>query len=518
MATHFHLKRISLLVVTLAITDIAAAGKLMDYIRNYDLNDYAFGVSISASQNPYIGGENSTIAYPILTSFRDSAFTKDWFLLRDGDVGIRWVSPNEWELGLVGRVQTLGLGTSDAPELAGLDDRKWGLEMGPILGYRAWPVHINFKTYTEVLDHHDGWISELAFSLPHEHERGYLVPAIEFIHQTDAYTNYYYGVSPSESNPLRPAYQADSALNTALTIRWGYALTDKWLLYGSAELEFLDSEITASPIVSRDELFSATIGVAYNSNIFQPRMSDRPAPEQAKFEFRIGAFSDSIDTKIIRDSSAGISGTDIDVENLLGLPDKETLLHIDVIYRIAAYHRLELGYLAIARSGQTTLQTSPRFGNQQFSAGTTVNSHFDTKILRIGYAYSLINDAQKELGIMGGLHFSKFSAEIAATATGQREISNASTPLPVIGLHGAVALGKKSTLGARIQFFRMDFHRYEGSLNFATLGWQRRFGDTFSVGLAYNYYAMNIDSPDNDVRGSLEIRHHGPELFLNLGF
>ena len=60
MATHFHLKRISLLVVTLAITDSAVAGKLMDYIRNYDLNDYAFGVSISASQNPYIGGENST--------------------------------------------------------------------------------------------------------------------------------------------------------------------------------------------------------------------------------------------------------------------------------------------------------------------------------------------------------------------------------------------------------------------------------------------------------------------------
>lgn len=64
----------------------------------------------------------------------------------------------------------------------------------------------------------------------------------------------------------------------------------------------------------------------------------------------------------------------------------------------------------------------------------------------------------------------------------------------------------------------MDFDNYEGSLNFATLGWRRQFGDTLSAGLANNYYALKLNSRDNDVRGSLEVRHHGPELFLNLGF
>jgi outer membrane protein len=507
-----------ILTILLVGNDNASAQGLLDYLRNYDLNDYALGVSMSGSQSPYVGGENSLIAYPILTSFRDSAFTDDWLLIRDGDVGIRYVTKSNWELGLVGRVQTLGLGTSDSLQLIGLDDRKWGLELAPILGYRGWPVHINFKTYTEVFDHHDGWLTQLAFSLPLERERGYLVPSVELIYQGEDYANYYYGVSPSESNVLRPAYQAADALNTAVKLRWGYALTDKWLVYGSLGLEFLDSEITNSPIVDRDELFSASISVAYNNNIFQPRISDSPAPQKPQFEFRLGAFNDSIDSTIVRDSSAGIIGTDIDLENLLGLDDEDTILHFDAIYRIGTYHRLELGYLATARSGQTTLQVPLDVGDTHFPAGTVVDSHFDTKILRIGYAYSLINDAQKEVGIMGGLHFPKFSTEISAAATGQSEISNASTPLPVIGLHGSVALGEKSTLGARIQFFRMDFHRYEGSLNFATLDWQYRFSDTFSAGLAYNYYALNLDSRDNDVRGSLEIRHHGPELFLSAGF
>ena len=72
------LRRISLcvLVGTLLTSESAYAGKLLDYIRNYDLNDYALGVSLSLGETPYTGADNSAFAYPYLTSFRDSAFTK----------------------------------------------------------------------------------------------------------------------------------------------------------------------------------------------------------------------------------------------------------------------------------------------------------------------------------------------------------------------------------------------------------------------------------------------------------
>jgi len=55
-------------------------------------------------------------------------------------------------------------------------------------------------------------------------------------------------------------------------------------------------------------------------------------------------------------------------------------------------------------------------------------------------------------------------------------------------------------------------------LNFATLDWRHSFGDTISAGLAYNYYALNLESHESDVRGSLRVRHHGPELFISMGF
>lgn len=500
------------------IGENAFAGRLLDYIRDYDLNNYALGVSLSLGETPYAGADNSAFAYPYLTSFRDSAFTDDWILIREGSLGVRWVSESRWEVGLLGRVQTLGLGSSDAPELRGLADRKWTLELAPMIGYRGWPVHIDIKTYADILGHHDGLISQLSFSVPYESSRGYIVPSIQAIHYDKDFTNYYYGVSASEARPLRPEYQADDALNTALKVRWGYALTDKWLLSGSIGLEFLDSEISNSPIVNEDSLWSGNIGVAYNSDIFQPRGSQRAGRKQARVEFRVAAFSDSVDTKIVRNSSAGTPGSEIDLENVLGLPDEETILQLDAIFRFGDYHRLELGYFELERSGTTTLPAALDFGDEQFAAATEITSSFDTKIFRISYAYSLINDAQKELGFMAGLHYSKFDVEISSATTGQRVASSTETPLPVIGAHGSVALGKKASLGARIQLFRMDFDRYEGLLSYVTVDLQRRFGEYFSVGLAYNFYVMKLESSENDLTGSLQIRHRGPALFVSASF
>ena len=47
---------------------------------------------------------------------------------------------------------------------------------------------------------------------------------------------------------------------------------------------------------------------------------------------------------------------------------------------------------------------------------------------------------------------------------------------------------------------------------------QRRFGENFGVGIAYNFYTMKLESRENDLTGSLQIRHSGPALFVSAGF
>jgi hypothetical protein len=108
--------------------------------------------------------------------------------------------------------------------------------------------------------------------------------------------------------------------------------------------------------------------------------------------------------------------------------------------------------------------------------------------------------------------------EIFAPGTGQRDSTESTVPLPVVGAHGSIAIGRQASLAARLQIFRMDFDRYKGLMNYASLEFQRRFGETFSVGVAYNYYGMKLDSRDDDLTGVIQVRHHGPVLFLSAGF
>ena len=503
----------------LCIADSAAADSILDYIRAYDLNDYALGLAVSANQSPYTGGENSAFAYPFLTSFRDSAFTDDWFLISDGDVGFRWVNDAGWELGLVGRLQTQGLGNSTANELLGLNDRNWGIEIAPMIGFRRWPVHMNFKPYWEVLGRHGGMVSEFTLSLPSEFERGgYLVPSVEAIYRSEDYTNYYYGITGAEARPDRSEYAPGASLSYAVKIRWGYALTDRWLLSGNVGIEYLADEIRQSPIVDKDSTWSANLSLAYNSDIFQPRESSLSAKRQPKLEIRVTAFADSADSKISRNADDGTPGDEIDLEDLLGVSDSDTIFQFDAIYRFNAFHRLEIGYHELTRAGTVSLGQDLRVGNTTFATGLDLTSTFNSELLRFSYGYSLMNDDQKELGVMAGIHVNSSITDIVATATGQRERSDVSTPLPVVGLFGSVELGEKSFLAAKAQMFAMEFDRLEGVMLYLNLEWQRRIGDRFSAGIAYNLYATDLESKDIDAQGTIETRHHGPAIFFSTNF
>ena len=496
----------------------AAAGSFLDYVRSYDLNDYALGVAFSVSDSPYAGGENSAFAYPYLTSFRDAAFTDDWFLISEGDLGLRWVNQAGWELGVVGRLQTLGLGNSTSEVLRGLDDRNWSVEIAPMIGFRRWPVHIRLKSYFEVLGRHGGNQTELAFRLPREYDWGFLVPSIVGIYRDADYTNYYFGVSEAEARPVRPAYSAGSSASIAARLRWGVALSERWLLSGSLGLQYFGDEITDSPIVDQDSAWSANIGVAYNADIFQPRVSYRGSKRQSRLELRFASFLVNADAKVVRDSANGEPGDEIDLEELLGIEDRENVFQFEVIYRFNDFHRVELGYHKMSRTGTTLLDEDIAFGDRTFSTGTELATRFDSELLRLGYGYSLMNDQQKELGVMAGIHVANRITDILAIPTGERENSDVSTPLPVIGAFGSVELGRNSSLVAKLQLFGMEFDRLEGSMLFANLEWQRRLGEHVSVGIGYNAYHTRLRSREDEGRGRLETRHHGPSLFITTGF
>ena len=507
------------LLATLALAGSdATAGNVLDYIRNYDLNNFALGIAYTASQNPYVGGEDSGFAYPYLTSFQHAAFTDDWLLVNNGDLGFRWVSDSGWVLGGVGRIQTTGTGNVAVEDLLGLEPRHWTVEVGPLVGWRRWPVHLEYKLYKEIFNRHDGLTSEFRLSYPTEWSWGYLVPEVAAIRQDENYTRYYFGVAPSEIAPERLVYIPGAALNYQARLTWGYAINENWLLSGHITSEWLDSEISNSPIIDKDQIWSARIGVAYNADVFQSREFAGDQARPARVEIRAGAFQNNIDTKVIRRPVGGGPGEEIDIEDVLGATERKNVLQLDAIFRIARFHRIELSHFRLGQETNAVLMTDIMFGDETFLEGTEIDLMAEARITRVAYAFSLMSDAQKELGLMAGVHVTDLELDVFAEQTGQRVQSKLSTPLPVIGIHGAIAIGRKSRAEARVQLFRMEFDNYAGSLNFVYFGLQHNFTQNIGVGLGYNYYSMNLDSNDPEINGSLRIQYTGPIVYLSARF
>jgi outer membrane scaffolding protein for murein synthesis (MipA/OmpV family) len=506
------------LFVLLAAATDASANKLMDFIRSYDMNDYSLGVAVSTRQSPFIGGENSTIAYPYLTSFTHWSMTDGWFLIRDGGYGIRWVSDSDWELGVIARVRTLGLGNSTAEELSGVADRKWTIEVGPTVGYRRWPVHINWTHWEEVTGRHGGFVSDFSFAYPIDLDRGFIVPRVHAIYESADHSNYYYSVTEAEATPTRPAYTPGSVWNARAEVAVGYELSPKWLLTTTVGAEWLGSEITDSPIVGRDRILYGKVGLAYKADVFNPTAFDNYDRQLPAFDLRVAAFFTEINSQIRRDTADGIPGFEIDMEDILGAPGDATAFEMDALWRIGVHHQFELGYFELIRDSRAVLEEDLIFGDQIYPAGTIINSKVDYSSLRFGYTFFLMRDGQKELGVMAGVHLSELAVNVRADPGDQIEKARSNTPLPVIGINGAVFLGDRTTLRARIHLFRTDFDQHEGSLSYGALDLERLVGSRTRVGIGYNVYSTRLSSRDQGLNGSLKIRHQGPVLFMTVGF
>jgi hypothetical protein len=508
---------IRIAILMLAVST-AHAGSILDYIRNYDLNDYALGVAYSVSESPYVGGESSGFAYPYLTSFRHSAFTDDWLILTGGEAGFRWVNDAGWVLGAVGRVNTQGTGADALEELLGFDSKRWAPELSPVVGFRAWPVHFELRRFVEVFSDFGGPSTELWASLPFEFGRGWFVPSLKWIRNSSERNRYYYGVSANPDFPAVEPYDPGSSMNVKIDLNVGFAITDRWLLSGSVSHEWLASEITDSPVVGRDTLWSGNIGIAYNNDIFRGRDHEGDSFRLPGFEIFVGLYKNNTSSKIIRLPTTGEPPEEISLEDVLGVNRKDDVLHLEGLLRFAHFHRVQFGYFELGRESTTTLLEDLPIGDEIFPAGTQINVDTSLETWRFAYGFSLMNDAQKELGLLVGMHLTKVDAEIVAPDTGQFVESELDTPLPVVGAFGSVALGENTDLMARLEIFRMEFDVYEGSLNAAHIAINHYFTEKLGVGIGYNYFGLNLDSPESGLRGSVELRHYGPILFASFSF
>lgn len=68
---------------------------------------------------------------------------------------------------------------------------------------------------------------------------------------SESYSRYVYGISPEQSNALRPEYQPQQAFNPQLTLQALWPISPQWLLRLRWQQEWLDDTLQDSPLVGQ---------------------------------------------------------------------------------------------------------------------------------------------------------------------------------------------------------------------------------------------------------------------------
>jgi hypothetical protein len=239
-----------------------------------------------------------------------------------------------------------------------------------------------------------------------------------------------------------------------------------------------------------------------------------------RFSLNLGGFVTSLNT----DVSIGVRnvGISVDAEEALGLDTNMSVFRGDAILRLgdSRRHRLDFGFLDLKRSGTKTLGRDITIGDTVYPLGTTVETEFDLSLFKGAYSYSLVQDAKIDFGLGIGLYVAPIKFRISSTRSGGVEEESVTAPLPFLGVRLDYAITPKLFIKQSVDFFYMEYNQFKGRLLDAKIGIEYNIWKHFGLGLAYNFFYMDVESEGEtiDWKGSINFGFSGLMLYGKVMF
>ena len=219
---------------------------------------WIFGAGVAVTDPGYVGYSRQVTPFPLVFYHYGRFFfagVTAGYLLSNGD---------HYRFSLVVSPEFNRLKASDSPQLAGIQDRQWSLDGGANLDLFGHWGRFNIGVAHDLLDRNNGSSANLGYHFPIPMGGWTLTPGLGLRWQSANLVNYYYGVSPAEAIPGRPAYSPGAATSPYVDISLSTAISEHWTFRGSLAYQRFGSAIHDSPIVDRSGSPTIFIAFVYN--------------------------------------------------------------------------------------------------------------------------------------------------------------------------------------------------------------------------------------------------------------
>jgi hypothetical protein len=248
-----------------------------------------------------------------------------------------------------------------------------------------------------------------------------------------------------------------------------------------------------------------------------------------KFTIGIGGFLPNVSSKGHL-SSPSVPGSDIDLEDQLGLKSSVQSIDIEATWRLGKKQLITVGYFGLRRSATKTLQDTIHFGDSTYNAGATVDASTDLQYYGVTYRYYFWRHTQWELGAGLGIDALDLSGSLALRvavsgggggfADSAKKTGGFTVPAPMLGIYGDWEFQPKFYLRGQLQYLYINkVESWGGYLTDDRLAVEWFPLHNYGVGLAYHYVGFRI-LKDFSNGGSLQYTYalQGPALYLTAAF
>jgi hypothetical protein len=242
------------------------------------------------------------------------------------------------------------------------------------------------------------------------------------------------------------------------------------------------------------------------------------------FSLDIGVFFPDREWKLSVDGRLSGPNVDIDFDETLKLGDPGDIFAAELAWRFRGQWSLLAQAFDSSDSASAVLEEDIEWGDVVFGAGTGVTAGTDLTLLRLFVGRQLDTSKYHDFGIGGGIHHLEIGAFIEGTAivnggrVSRRESVSVSAPLPNIGAWYRYSLSPRWAFRARFDLLSADVGDYEGLLLNASAGVNFHAFEHFGIGVAYNYFELDVSINKSNWRGNLEAIYDGMYVYLSAYF
>ncbi len=242
------------------------------------------------------------------------------------------------------------------------------------------------------------------------------------------------------------------------------------------------------------------------------------------FSIDVGIFYPDRELDLRVDGTLG-PNEEIDFDTGLNLGNSDEVFAGEFAWRFRGDWSFLAQYFRSSDSTSRTLGEDIEWGDVVFGAGTNATVGTKLSLTRLFVGRQLNTLAKRhDVGIGGGIHWLSLGSFIEGTivvngnAQSTRRSVSAEAPLPNIGAWYRYSISPRWAFRSRFDLLSANVGDYDGLLVNAAVGLNYRLFENFGLGIAYNYFELDVKIDKSNWRGKIETIYDGAYIYASAYF